>query len=40
MSSQPLRVALRIARDTDAGDDDWIKIIEMLEARDKKQSEE
>lgn len=36
MSSEKLRVALRIARDADAGEDDWIKVIEMLEAKDKK----
>jgi transcriptional regulator with XRE-family HTH domain len=35
MSSEKLRVALRMARDTHAGDDDWIKVIEMLEAKDK-----
>ncbi|MDC7230730.1 MAG: helix-turn-helix transcriptional regulator [Sphaerochaetaceae bacterium] len=31
MSNEKLRVALRVARDTNAGDDDWIKVIEMLE---------
>jgi len=36
MSSEPLRVALRKARDINAGDDDWLKIIEMLEAQEKK----
>ena len=36
MSSEPLRVALRKARDTNAGDDDWLRVIEMLEAKEKK----
>ena len=40
MSSVPLRAALRKARDTDAGDDEWLKIIEMLEATEKKPLEE
>lgn len=39
MSSEKLRVAMRMARDDAAGDDPWIKVIEMLEER-KKQSEE
>jgi transcriptional regulator with XRE-family HTH domain len=36
MSSEPLRAALRMARDAGADDDDWVKVIEMLEAREKK----
>jgi transcriptional regulator with XRE-family HTH domain len=40
MSSEPLRVALRKARDTNAGDDDWLKVIELLEAREKNTSDE
>jgi len=36
MSNEKLRVALRIARDVDADENDWIKVIEMLEAKDKK----
>lgn len=36
MSSEKLRVALRIARDSNAGDDAWIKVIEMLEAENKQ----
>jgi transcriptional regulator with XRE-family HTH domain len=40
MSSEPLRAALRKARDTNAGDDDWLKVIEMLEAREKQSSNE
>ncbi|MDR1508966.1 MAG: hypothetical protein LBS53_04965, partial [Synergistaceae bacterium] len=33
MSSEKLRVALRMARDANAGDDDWMKVIEMLEGK-------
>ncbi|MDR0695955.1 MAG: helix-turn-helix domain-containing protein [Christensenellaceae bacterium] len=33
MSNDKLRVALRMARDSNAGDDDWIKVIEMLEGK-------
>lgn len=36
MSNEKLRVALRMARDKNAGDDDWLKVIEMLEADHKK----
>lgn len=36
MSSENLRVALRMARDAGAGDDDWIRVIEMLEGKDKQ----
>jgi len=36
MSSEKLRVALRMARDAGANDDDWIKVIEMLEGKDKQ----
>lgn len=36
MSSEKLRVALRMARDAGADDDDWIKVIEMLEGKDKQ----
>lgn len=35
MSSEKLRVALRMARDANAGDDDWVKVIEMLEGKGK-----
>jgi transcriptional regulator with XRE-family HTH domain len=35
MSSEKLRVALRLARDANAGDDDWVKVIEMLEGNGK-----
>jgi transcriptional regulator with XRE-family HTH domain len=35
MSNEKLRVALRMARDAGADDDDWIKVIEMLEGKDK-----
>jgi len=37
MGSEKARVALRMARDINADDSDWIKVIEMLEA--KKQGE-
>jgi len=33
MSNEKLRVALRMARDSGAGDDAWIKVIEMLEKK-------
>jgi len=33
MSNDKLRVALRMARDAGAGDDDWVKVIEMLEQK-------
>ena len=33
MSNENLRIALRMARDDNAGDDTWIKIIEMLESQ-------
>lgn len=36
MSSEKLRVALRMARDAGANDDDWIKVIEMLEEKERK----
>ncbi len=36
MSNEKLRVALRMARDTGADDDDWIKVIEMLEQKEKQ----
>ena len=36
MGVDNLRVALRKARDINAGEDDWQKIIEMLEAEEKK----
>lgn len=36
MSSEKLRVALRMARDGGADDDDWMKVIEMLEGKDKQ----
>lgn len=36
MSSDKLRVALRMARDAGANDDDWKKVIEMLEGKDKQ----
>lgn len=36
MSNEKLRVALRMARDAGADDDDWIKVIEMLEEKEKK----
>lgn len=36
MSSEKLRVALRMARDAGADDNDWIKVIEMLEGKDKQ----
>jgi len=35
MSNEKLRVALRMARDANAGDDDWVKVIEMLEGKGK-----
>jgi transcriptional regulator with XRE-family HTH domain len=35
MSSEKLRVALRMARDANADDNDWIRVIEMLERKDK-----
>lgn len=38
MSNEKLRVALRMARDSKAGDDDWVKVIEMLESK-RKESE-
>ena len=34
MSSEKLRAALRMARDAGADDNDWIKVIEMLEGKD------
>lgn len=36
MGVDNLRVALRKARDINAGEDDWQKIIEMLEAEEKR----
>lgn len=36
MSSEKLRVALRMARDAGADDDDWVRVIEMLEGKDKQ----
>lgn len=36
MSNEKLRIALRMARDTGADDDDWIKVIEMLEQKEKQ----
>lgn len=36
MGNETLRMALRKARDINAGDDDWLKVIEMLEAKEKK----
>lgn len=36
MSNEKLRVALRMARDTGADDDDWIKVIEMLEQKENQ----
>jgi transcriptional regulator with XRE-family HTH domain len=36
MSSEKLRVALRMARDANAGDADWMKVIEMLERKDQQ----
>lgn len=35
MGSEKARVALRIARNINAGDEDWQKVIEMLEAKEK-----
>jgi len=36
MGNDTLRVALRKARDINADEDDWMKVIEMLEAKEKK----
>ena len=36
MSSEKLRVALRMARDANADDNDWIRVIEILERKDKQ----
>ena len=35
MGTEKARVALRMARDINASDEDWLKIIEMLESKDK-----
>ena len=35
MGNDTLRVALRKARDINADEDDWMKVIEMLEAKEK-----
>ncbi len=35
MGTEKARVALRMARDINADDKDWLKIIEMLEAKEK-----
>ncbi|NLI53275.1 MAG: helix-turn-helix transcriptional regulator [Clostridiales bacterium] len=35
MGTEKARVALRMARDINASDEDWLKIIEMLEAKEK-----
>lgn len=36
MSSEMLRYALRMARDTGAGDDDWMRVIELLETKEQE----
>lgn len=33
MGNEKLRIALRMARDQKAGDDDWMKVIKMLESK-------
>ena len=35
MGTEKARVALRMARDNNASDEDWLKIIEMLEAKEE-----
>ncbi len=35
MGTEKARVALRMARDINASDDDWMKVIEMLETKEK-----
>ena len=39
MGSEKARVALRMARDTNAGDKVWQEVIDMLEAREKGDSD-
>ena len=39
MGSEKARVALRMARDINAGDQEWQKVIEMLEAKEKGESD-
>jgi len=36
MSNSQVRVALRMARDTGAGDDVWQRMIDMMEEKEKK----
>lgn len=38
MGNEQVRVALRMARDTDAGDDLWQKMIEMMEKKERGES--
>jgi transcriptional regulator with XRE-family HTH domain len=39
MGSEKARVALRMARDINAGDQEWQKVIEMLETKEKGESD-
>lgn len=39
MGSEKARYALRMARDINAGDQEWQKVIEMLEAKEKGESD-
>lgn len=39
MGTEKARVALRMARDINASDDDWMKVIELLEEQEKKKGE-
>lgn len=36
MGNETLRIALRKARDINAGDDDWMEVIKILEAKEKE----
>lgn len=39
MGTEKARVALRMARDINASDDDWMKVIELLEEQEKKKGD-
>jgi len=39
MGTEKARVALRMARDISADDDDWMKVIELLEKQEKKKGD-
>lgn len=39
MGTEKARAALRMARDINASDDDWVKVIELLENQEKKKGD-